>query len=269
MKTSEIRLRREKWSRQRKKLRDGVIVAASAVGATGAAIELGVWTPPRSVTFPMVGLLAVGSVASSVVGNRAENSAGQRERDRQEMQKIAAVLITELGDLTGIEPARIGVSVWTVHSEGKKKVDALAREMRFRLNPLPLPSDSAWTKGRGVIGRSWEKTQIIYVDWRPVQEQHKTKSAMSKSAWSGVSEKSRWGFGQNDFLDAIRKYEQVLAVPIVDQDGVFRGCVSVDVPPVSDDDVRDRSDEKSLGCDPARSMVTRAAENLHALLNKP
>lgn len=205
-----------------------------------AAQQAQVWKPWTWVIWlaigasPVPGLLEVG-LGVLAVGRRPASQA----LDASDIMRHMSGLVTEVHKATGLPVDSLGVSLWAVYAPRRTFPDWVRRRERSRylwrierhrtsdLNP----TDEAWPVGRGVIGRCVENNGKQSRDYRKLQADWPLSGPPpGRDAWKGIKRKGQHdGFGREDFLRMIHRYEQVLAFPITDSRGRPVGCVSIDV----------------------------------------
>jgi hypothetical protein len=204
------------------------LVGAVAAGAL-LAKQVNLWNPrttiPLWVALAIVTLQAVGMPVRAAISHfRAVRSTEFREAARTAL----STALMRLNALPGIELRDVGLNAFMVQRE----VDPpwrrhLHRVAKVRLSHLPGPSHIFWTKGKGVIGQCWAEENIVVGQtgpaWAPYLEYN------SKAQWKTVPEALRLNLSFKEFRRIRGKYEEIVAVPIVDANVRFRGCVAVDL----------------------------------------
>lgn len=237
------------------------------IGGILTLIEMKNWEPWDWVLYGLIGLIPAVLVLETIARAKRESALLQDRTDRSDLTKACAALAVEVHEITDIKVTALGVSVWRIYTPARpwwrrwKRAEALERIERFRLGGHPPPSDSSWTKGKGVIGKCWEDGRETFNDWGAAQARHAGVTALSNAQWGRLTEAHKWGFGREHYLAAIKKYAQVLAYPITDVEGKFIGCVSVDIP-TAEDGLIDPVPENALGAGAVRSVVARSAVTL-------
>lgn len=272
MRASEIDAARRKRTARSRRLRRGWLSVPLAMGAALTLVELELWKPPVWGLFLLISAIPLTALVDSIVQGRRERTIGETRDDEIDRLKACVALAAEIHEYTQIDLTIIGVSVWGIHTPGRGMVGrpvaepSLYRLTRFRVSAHPTPSDASWTRGRGVIGRCWRDEDVAFKDWTSLQDTYAGATSMSESRWSALSEERRWGFERSQFLSGIRKYAQVLAVPIKDEHGVFIGCLSVDIPTADPSLVPAVPAGVKLDRGSVRGAMTRAAQSLRSLV---
>ena len=99
-----------------------------------------------------------------------------------------------------------------------------------------------WTRGKGVIGTCWDTGDFVVID----TSEYSKEAAADPVAWDSLPPAERLGISSAE-LRAASKYGVVAAHPILDrEDGVFRGCVSLDGPAGCQDKLSSTAVEHAL-----------------------
>lgn len=235
MRASEIDAARRTQRRHRTISRWAWLGVPLGMGAALSLVELGQITPPTWLLYTLIAAIPGAAVVDNILQASRERSIGAQKDSEIDMLKACVALAADVSVETGVDVQVIGVSVWRVYTPKTRpragvQQACLRRLTRFRILGHPAPSDASWTEGKGVIGRCWEKGQPCYQDWGRAQRKHPASSTMSETKWTDLSPDRRWGFERGEYIAAVHKYAQVLAVPITDEHGKFVGCLSVDIP---------------------------------------
>lgn len=217
-------------------------------------------SPWPAVAFWLTLALVLASAFDSVWGIvRVRGRQARSDRDL-ELEKALVSVLVELSKITGVDVDVPGANVWSIYTR-RGQAPSFYREAHRRLSSHPQMSDLAWTKGKGVIGRCWKEDSVKFHDWTPQQLKYATKDQMTDAMWRQVKEPDRWGFDRDEFLPLIKKYQQIIAVPIKDTQGRMIGCLSVDIP--AD---RPAPDSRCLDTAVVRLVLATAAEGLRSLI---
>ncbi|GCE75880.1 hypothetical protein [Cellulomonas biazotea] len=244
-----------------------IVLAASAAATQimaarypGTAKDPSLW-PGAAVLTGVV--LIVATAAESVWGLFRVRHRGRSEANALQIEKQLVSVLVQVAKEAHIDVDVAGCNVWRIYTP-RHGAPALHRVGHRRLSDYPPMSDRAWTKGKGVIGRCWDSGQTRFWDFTALQEKMKNKTELSEAAWRAMKPADRWGFDRDEYLDAIRKYQQVLAVPIVDSQGQVLGCISIDIP--SD---RPAANPRCLDTPEVRGVLATAAETVRGLISSP
>ncbi len=178
------------------------------------------WWRPWSA--PTLVLIAMGLVTAvwQVFVNR-----DQRRRKRQSALDDASRSIAAHIDTScpGLELRDVGVHVWVI--AGPPWDLRLDRGGQFLLRTRQ-PAAIVWTKGKGIIGLSWEKEVPLAADL----EAHFSQAAQSEAQFSTLSHADRLGLAWAEY-QRTRRYKAIWAAPLFDRTKKpeIRGVVSVDI----------------------------------------
>jgi len=180
-----------------------------------------------------------------LIGVFRESSSTNAPYDAGDRQKFMAGCAVEVHQLADVPIASLGLSLWVIHRPRTRVSDHLRSALKFRrpsradpflyrierFRPSDPPATSeAWVAGRGVIGECIANNKMTFRDYRSVQRDYPSGTALSASQWKEIAKSDRAdGFSKQDFVRMIHRYEQVFAYPITDDDGRVVGCVSLDV----------------------------------------
>lgn len=232
-----------------------MIVIAAVVGlAQVAEAAEAKWLPGWAAPTGLI-VLIVATLVEGVWGVRRAKRRRAEDSRRLDLDKQMVSVLVTVSKLTGIDVDIPGCNVWSIETEAR--TPRLHREYRRRLSDFPQASKVEWTQGKGVIGRCWEEGEPVHVDWTKAQSKFAKREELSEAAWKGMTERERWGFERHEYLRSIRKYSEILAVPIKDDDGHVLGVVSVDIP-----SERAGGSSSCLGSGDVREVMTHAAISL-------
>lgn len=222
---------------------------------------------PRAFGYPAVALAVVtflDSVRRIKWGRQAKMIASQRRGIRNQLSSLVA----SLSQILERPPGLIGcglflvdyrrrwqspVSGWKLRRPWRRE-GRLIRVERVRLLDTIQESTVDFTKGKGVVGRCWEKEDTYSFDWSVLNRRHHEDENFRPKQHRGWN-----GFDEGEWLKMVGRYASVLAVPVT-KDRQFVGCVAVDYrwfPEDSDADLVDlnvRTVRESVG-GIARTMV--------------
>lgn len=209
----------------------GVAAVLAASGTAGTAIQQAdKWDGnPSWLLWGCIGIPGAVAVADQVRLMYQERKAGPRA-GRQEAVDLALVdALLLVSDITGYDKWGVGVTAWVVRRRGLRRIPVLERLARRRLTNRPAPSNIAWTKGKGIIGRCWELETEVHKDLRAACRKY-PQGNITAERFADVSGDLRQGMSLDEFHRMIGKYGEVLAVPMKDKTGAFVGCIAVDIP---------------------------------------
>lgn len=216
--------------------------------------------------------IAVLAVVSLIEG--LERAIGGVVREHQLTQarhfsETLRALLVNLVDASQVDWTSIGVNALLVRKRyrwfGRESLHRVGRE---RIRSTPRHSDVVWTRGKGVIGRCWERGQdygsdlrAIYADIAGMSEQEwsnlgSNQPGITEEDWAQFSVDKTFGLSYADFLRT-RHHRVVVATPILDRAGRVIGVVSADS--------RDAGLDQ-LFTDEVRGVLGSAAETIRNLL---
>jgi hypothetical protein len=206
-----------------------------AVGTTALALIIavnrphGLWTSPhhRWILALAVGVIAVVQGLPRVVESLWRIPRGDRRRKyERKVNEILGAGYVRIVEISAIPFTQIGFHAFLVKPGWRKH---LVRVGRVRLPYRAESSGIRWTKGKGVIGECWRSGETIVADNTDLLSECKR---VGKLAWNSSPAESRMGLSYDECLRT-KTFGAIMAVPIVDRKGEFRGCVSLDAPPGS------------------------------------
>lgn len=135
------------------------------------------------------------------------------------------------------------------------------RAVRIRMDTEDQPTDIAWRRDVGVLGKCWRDRKSVYLDlvahWGPVP--------MSEQAFGALPGDGQYGLTYQQYLSVAAKYASVLAIPVYeDPDNArsrFIGCVvfdSIKDAPINLDSKRIRGKAWVASKTISRSVVRRS-----------
>lgn len=259
--SSTPEVRGERLNRWVRRSRWGLVVLAAGLGVLEVTSGMGWWKLDPWV-IPAARYALIASTLAESTWGLSRVKARERTNARElELDKQCVSLLVTLARVAQIEVDVAGCNVWS-KQYSRRHGTYLWREHRRRLSNYPQPSEVLWTEGKGVIGRCLKEGEDVYQSWRPAQRQWADTEEISATQWRDVSERERWGFGRAEYLRSIRKYSEILAMPIKDRHGRVLGVLSVDIPA----DRAPADDSLCLKSGDVRSIVSTAADSLRALL---
>lgn len=192
----------------------------------------------------------------------------QLTRARHFSETLRALLVN-LVDASQVDWTSIGVNALLVRRRyrwfGRESLHRVGRE---RVRSTPRHSNVVWTKGKGVIGRCWERGQDYGLDLRAIYAEvaglteeewsnlRSDQPGITEAEWANLPAEKTFGLSYHDFLRT-RHHRVVVATPILDRSGVVIGVVSADS--------RDAGLDE-LFTDEVRGALGSAAETIRNLL---
>lgn len=179
-------------------------------------------------------LLAMGaSVSKPVVDRLIDHFSEGREASRlRRRRSIDALVLGGLVDIIKLNEKKlpwdkVGISVFVVRRRrlwfvGVERLDRVTRAKVGVSNP----SSIVWTRGKGVIGECWETGEDV---GRNFARDYALLDGCTRPTWDALSADFRQGLSYEEFLKT-KGHGAVVAVPILNERGRFRGCVSIDAP---------------------------------------
>lgn len=187
-----------------------------------------------------IGLLAVvslleglGRVVGGVIRERELTQA------RQFSETLRALLVNVV-DASQVDWTSIGVNALLVRRRyrwfGQESLHRVGRE---RIRSTPRHSNVVWTRGKGVIGRCWERGQDYGLDLRAIYAEAAGltdyewsnlppgQPGIGEEEWAQLPSEKTFGLSYHDFLRT-RHHRVVVATPILDRADRVIGVVSVD-----------------------------------------
>jgi hypothetical protein len=216
----------------------GIVAAAAAAGFVSLTALKQIYPPTWAQ------LLAVAIVASVAIGDQIRGIWVNARRPRRNefaaaLDRALTVAVLDVSDATCYDKRRIGVSAWQVRNGMSRcklgmftyprRLERLHRVGRQRFTDYPQPSSIIWTKRKGVIGLCWQQEGFVHRDLREVVKLH-GGDKFNPASYEEISPTLRMGMDKREFHMMIGKYGEVAAMPIMDVQGRFLGCIAVDIP---------------------------------------
>ncbi|HEX7125672.1 MAG TPA: hypothetical protein VF406_07810 [Thermodesulfobacteriota bacterium] len=183
---------------------------------------------PEYVVHSAVAGLAVGIVepwAAAFVDRRLSRRL-QFENDVRQSLKGALYLIVRVLKLDWDVAIELSVNAFLVRRPLRRPWEPILYRIARESVAIHTPSHIRWTRGKGVIGKCWERRQEYGLDLEKV---HGKLRYCTKEQWRALAPDERIGLSYEEF-QKVKHYGAVGAVPILDAKGKFIGCVSVDAP---------------------------------------
>ncbi len=176
------------------------------------------------------------------------------ESVRSRIERLLRVSQAELAEQTKITTG-LGLHIYL--PDYQVEPPALRRIARSRLGPMtPKLFTEPFTRGTGIVGTCWAKADRVFVNL-----EEDVYLTVQEAAWYGLDEGVRAGMSY-DLLEASRsRYKAVGAVPIVDIDAGFKGCVSFNL---GNDAV---ASPEALDTGAARRVLSNCAEVMAIVLS--
>lgn len=200
--------------------------AATWLGYIGAPEDLESWQEPLFVA----ALLYLGLEAFSRSASAAWRSyrVDRDERLREVADEVlgeALATIIEHG-IPNMKSTDVGMSAFVVRFTVRMRYE-LIRVSRLRLGGPPPSPQVRWTKGKGIIGRCWEKpheptimeTETVWGDLH----------GCSRQTWNSLPGRTRLRLSYRDFKAMGDKYVGGMAVPIRGNNQAVLGVVAFDI----------------------------------------
>lgn len=240
------------------RLRYAMLVLVVAQGVFEAANHFEWW----GVNGDMLGagriVVLVGAAVESGWGIARKSKWDDHLKVRDEVNKILITTVLTVSRTTGVEVDVLGCNAWSIERPQRKASEFLYRRGSFRLSGFPSPSSFTWVKGKGVIGRCWEKNDVAYKSFRALQAEYPEGVTLSKAQWKALSPAERWGCDRREFSSAIWRYDQILAVPFGGDKGI-RGCLSLDIP-------TSRATDLTIDTPEVRELLAQSGRSIYSLL---
>jgi hypothetical protein len=212
---------------------------------TGVNVPAGFWTTEHPWILVLVAVWVGGSV---FVG--AARREGLEAGARVELRVMDVIKTTLVGvaPLAHLELTQLTVRVFVVRRRWRDLLGTpvlrCAASLTLRLQP-PLRSNVRWTRGKGVVGLCWDDAEqgrggLLGLD---TQELAGIAATAAEAEWAQLTPKERAGLSQAE-ARRLGHYGVVIAYPIYDSEQRFRGCLVVEGPPgtlqqLTGDDIAD------------------------------
>jgi hypothetical protein len=199
-------------------------IGVSAINGFRLDWPLGFWTQHQNwliAAFVITAFAPIAQVFFVEIGERLRRKAVERERKIERF--LSAALIQAVNH--GADWQNTGIQVFLLR--GWKWRKRHVRAAKVRIGAIPS-SGVKWTKGKGIIGKCWETRMAASAD---LGSHFAPFLHSSKPRWEALSSDTRYGLSFEDFQRLGAKYGWVAAVPIIDGNDKYLGCVSVDTPP--------------------------------------
>ncbi|MHA6739157.1 hypothetical protein [Rhodococcus erythropolis] len=199
------------------------------------------WLP----VFLAIGVAVFLFIESVTATIRAANKPEQ-DKVQARIHKAVVGALWEIADWCGLDLAVLGVSVFLVEKRlvwcGWKSpprpayAPVLTRPLRFRISDSPQASMVLWTSGKGAIGSVLNAHTSHYVHWAKIAQRWSKNPPITYAKFKTIPKATRGNFTYKEFIGILDKYAEVLAVPIMSEDGAtLLGVISIDRPYVASD----------------------------------
>lgn len=186
-------------------------------------------------------VLAVAAIASPVADLLTRWQQPVPAKHQPLVDQALQGALVEIVDTCSADYKRIGVNAFLVRRTVLHPLSGVQKRIaRLRMSASPPPSAITWTKGKGVIGSCWLRKTEVAVNLR---KQYKPLHGCTEEEWLAAPADVKQGLTYKEFQQ-VRGYGIIVASPMIDVKGRYRGCVSVDSPEaydglIFDDDVRE------------------------------
>lgn len=216
--------------------------ATAAITWFSLTAESGPGDPPRWLVTAAVVVLAGGEVANGVRGVTGRRTLSHEKR--LDVQACLAGVLVSLDEKTTIPYTELGLTAFVVRRTLRHPGGVQIRIARLRLRANPRPTRILWTKKKGVLGRCWRNLQVEELDHAAKYGKYQN---CTKDTWKKLPSDVREGLSYEDFK-AIRHFGYVLAAPIIDGEGNYRGCLLVQVRPMYKGELKAGSEAREIIC---------------------
>lgn len=149
-------------------------------------------------------------------------------KQRQDEMRVALLpVLRHIARNHSLDVTMLGASVYVV--SGFWRWQRLKRLDRYRMSDLPQESVVNWVKGKGAIGRAWDRDEITHVDWYPIRARWGSGALLDERSWDRVPTSDRLGFQFEEFRNIVDKYGEILAIPMI-RNMKTVGVCAIDVP---------------------------------------
>lgn len=200
----------------------------------------------------------VGAAVESGWGIARKSRWDEHLKVRDEINKILIATVLAASKTSGVDVDVLGCNAWSIERPKRKAEEFLYRRGSFRLSGFPSPSSFTWVRGKGVIGRCWEKNEVVYKDFRPSQIENPEGVAPSKDQWKRMSSAEKWGCERKEYSSAVWRYSQIIAVPFGGDQGI-RGCLSLDIPTA-------RATDLTIDLAEVRELLSQSGRSVYSLM---
>lgn len=213
-------------------------LAAAALIVFETLLQMNIYKDPKWIPLTIVGVVAVGTLATNIRSTINVVTASEREKTRLRIYQACVAAAAVTSNHTGVDVLTIGVSAYkTVRRPGFCKrlwpltiKVKLGRVARCRVADLPQPSNVRWTKGKGAIGTCLQSEHWQHKNWSPIVALFPSGTP-TEAQFGALTDDDRAGLTYKEFVRIYDKYAEILAVPIMSVGGSqIVGVVAVDRP---------------------------------------
>ncbi len=202
-------------------------MAAFAIGASRLDWPRGFWGAREEWVLRALVITAAVPLFQSAFSEYTERARRRGIEKREKLETILTAALIQMVRQAEADWETTGVQVFLVKRCGWLRQERHVRAAKVRLGASPS-SGVDWPRRKGVIGRCWQTRRQQYED---LERQFRPYEDLSKEQWDQLSEKTRFGLTFEDFQRLGGKYGIVAAVPIVDRNDRYVGCLTADMPP--------------------------------------
>jgi hypothetical protein len=209
------------------------LASSGAIGALGLGLRQVPWPdePFWQRNGGLVALLLVlvflGSLSAIFETIRANRRARTQDLELAIQTPLNALFVSLLDVVGGAHYQSLGVHAFLVRWRMAWGWPPVRRELvrmgGVKLRAAPR-SGVRWIKGKGLIGRCWVLNQDVGVNlddaWRDLVD-------LPEAEWDDLPARIRYDMSFHEF-QRTRAYRAIIASPIQDKSGRFRGCISID-----------------------------------------
>jgi hypothetical protein len=202
-------------------------VAALIFGAAAAVLAAAhsahvpsarAWTEGHPLPPVQVAAVALWVVTQIVVVIRGR--IGKRNQELEDACRAVAAFVDE--QCPRLSLSEVGIHIWQVPLLSR----SLRRAGSFLLMGNRARSGIRWTRGKGVVGRSWEEETVVIRDLEAIRSR-----ATTAGQYAALPESDKLGLSWDEFRKTPR-YRAVFARPLFSRDGgnpVVKGVIAIDL----------------------------------------
>jgi hypothetical protein len=172
----------------------------------------------------IVGVLGPGEIGLRAVG---EWLGDVSYATRMELEEPIKACVVGLATMTDIPITKIGITVFVVLRSRLHLWSGVQKRVgRIRLESNPTPTHIVWTKRKGILGECWTQLRDAKLNH---PEHFASCMNCTKEEWKALGCEVKMHLTYKDFKQ-IRSFGFVLASPMTNHKGHYRGCIVVQVP---------------------------------------